>query len=152
MLKFLAGQCLLYLIWPNILRGRDISRYKPFKHQTLQCSRPEALKIFAGILPNKVVAQWLRCCATNRKVAGSIPDGVIEIFRSHYKPGVDSVSKRNEYQEDFLGGKCGRCVRLATLPTSCAVVITSGNLNFVKPSGPLQTCNGTDLLLSTNKI
>ena len=29
------------------------------------------------------VAQWLRCCATNRKVAGSIPDGVIGIFHSH---------------------------------------------------------------------
>ena len=26
------------------------------------------------------VAQWLRCCATNRKVGGSIPDGVIGIF------------------------------------------------------------------------
>ena len=26
------------------------------------------------------VAQWLRCCATNRKVARSIPDGVIGIF------------------------------------------------------------------------
>ena len=26
------------------------------------------------------VAQWLRCCATNRKVAGPIPDGVIGIF------------------------------------------------------------------------
>ena len=26
------------------------------------------------------VAQWLRCCATNRKVAGSIQDGVIGIF------------------------------------------------------------------------
>ena len=26
------------------------------------------------------VTQWLRCCATNRKVAGSIPDGVIGIF------------------------------------------------------------------------
>jgi len=26
------------------------------------------------------VAQWLRCCATNRKVAGSIPDGVTGIF------------------------------------------------------------------------
>ena len=26
------------------------------------------------------VAQWLRCCATNRKGAGSIPDGVIGIF------------------------------------------------------------------------
>ena len=23
------------------------------------------------------VAQWFRCCATNRKIAGSIPDGVI---------------------------------------------------------------------------
>ena len=29
------------------------------------------------------VAQWLRCCATNRKVAGSIPDGVIGIFHWH---------------------------------------------------------------------
>jgi len=27
------------------------------------------------------VPQWLRCCATNRKVAGSILDGVIGIFR-----------------------------------------------------------------------
>ena len=26
------------------------------------------------------VAQWLRCCATNRKVAGSIPGGVVGIF------------------------------------------------------------------------
>ena len=29
------------------------------------------------------VAQWLRCCATNRKVTGSIPDGVIGIFHWH---------------------------------------------------------------------
>ena len=29
------------------------------------------------------VAQWLRCCATNQKVAGSIPDGVIGIFHGH---------------------------------------------------------------------
>ena len=29
------------------------------------------------------VAQWLRCRATNRKVAGSIPDGVIGIFQCH---------------------------------------------------------------------
>ena len=26
------------------------------------------------------VAQWLKCCATNRKVVGSIPAGVIGIF------------------------------------------------------------------------
>ena len=30
-----------------------------------------------------VVAQWLRCCATNRKVAGSIPAGVIGISHWH---------------------------------------------------------------------
>ena len=27
----------------------------------------------------------------------------------------------------------------------CAVVMKSGNLNFLEPSGPLQACNGTDL-------
>ena len=57
------------------------------------------------------VAKWLRRCSTNRKVAGSIPDGVsgffidIKSFRSHYGPGVESASKRNEYQEYFLGVK-----------------------------------------------
>jgi len=58
-----------------------------------------------------VVAHWLRCCATNRKVAGSIPAGVSGIFidikslRSHYGSGVDSASNINEYQEYFLGAK-----------------------------------------------
>jgi hypothetical protein len=28
----------------------------------------------------RVLAQWLRYCATNQKVAGSIPDGVMEFF------------------------------------------------------------------------
>jgi hypothetical protein len=31
-------------------------------------------------LKGTAVAQWLRYCATNRKVADSIPDGVIGIF------------------------------------------------------------------------
>jgi len=31
-------------------------------------------------LTGTAVAQWLRCCATNRKVAGSNPAGVIGIF------------------------------------------------------------------------
>jgi hypothetical protein len=34
-----------------------------------------------------VVAQWLRHCATNRKVARSIPDGVIGIFHWHNPSG-----------------------------------------------------------------
>ena len=45
------------------------------------------------------------------KVAGSIPGSVsgffidIKSFRSHYGPGIDSASDRNEYQEYFLGVK-----------------------------------------------
>ena len=55
-----------------------------------------------------LVAQWLRCCTTKRKAAGSIPAGVIgffidiKSFRSHYGPGVDLAYTRNEYQEYFL--------------------------------------------------
>ena len=57
------------------------------------------------------VAQWLRRCATIRKVAGSIRTGVsgffidIKAFRAHHGPGVDSASNRNEYQGYFLGVK-----------------------------------------------
>jgi len=97
------------------------------------------------------VTQWLRCCATIRKVAGSIPARVsgflidIKSFWSHYGPRVDSASNRNEYQEYFLGSKGGRCVRLTTLPPSWAVVTKSGNLNFLELSGPVQACNGADL-------
>jgi hypothetical protein len=61
--------------------------------------------------------------------------------------GVDSASNRNEYQEYFLGGKGGRCVRLTTLPPSCAVVTKSGRIDFLEPSGPVEACNGTALPL-----
>jgi hypothetical protein len=49
----------------------------------------------------------------------------------------------------FPGGKCGRCVRMPTSPPSCAIVMKSGNLKFLEPSGPLQACNGTALPLHT---
>jgi len=38
----------------------------------------------------------------------------------HCGPGADSASDRNEHQEYFLGGKGDQCVRLTTLPPSCA--------------------------------
>jgi membrane-bound lytic murein transglycosylase B len=37
-------------------------------------------QIFSKQYPGTAVAQWLRYCATNRKVAGSNPDGVMEFF------------------------------------------------------------------------
>jgi hypothetical protein len=46
----------------------------------------------------------------------------------------------------------GRCVRLTTLPPSRAVVMKSGNLNFLEPSGPLQACNWTALPFRTCSV
>jgi len=58
-----------------------------------------------------------------RKVAGSIPDGVIGIFHSHNPSGrtvalgltqpLTEISTRN-----ISWGKGGRCVKLTTLPPS----------------------------------
>jgi hypothetical protein len=38
-------------------------------------------------------------------------------------------------------------LRLTTLPPFWAVVMKSGNLNFLEPSGPLRACNGAHLPL-----
>jgi len=57
------------------------------------------------------VAQWLRCCVQiGRSLVRSQLVSLeffidIKSFRSHYGPGVDSASNRNEYQEYFLGVK-----------------------------------------------
>ena len=58
-------------------------------------------------------------------------------FRPHYGPGVDSASNKKWVPGVFPGVKSGQCVRLTTLPPSCAVVMKSGNLNFLEPSGHL---------------
>ena len=59
--------------------------------------------------------------ALRYKPEGSIPDGFIGMFHwnPHYGPGVDSTSKRKEYQEYFLGFKGGQWIGLTTLPLSC---------------------------------
>jgi len=71
---------------PTVLvRGMDSTKF-PFPYVGVICTR--SLQELGT-----AVAQWLRCCATYRKVAGSIPAGVsgffidIKSFRSHYGPG-----------------------------------------------------------------
>ena len=60
-------------------------------------------------------------------------------FRPHYAHGVESASNRNEYQEYFLGGKGGRCVRLINLPTSCADCL---EIWEPQTAGTLKACPG----------
>ena len=79
-----------------------MQKCKPVQFVAVLESNCNVLALLVRLIAT-AVAQWLRCCATNRKVAGSIPAGVIEkFFRSHYGPGVDSASNRKEYQKHFL--------------------------------------------------
>jgi len=81
---------------------------------------PPFFKIVTSCSRDTRLHSWLRHCTTNRKFAGSIPDGVIVIILPlHYCPRVDSASNRNESQEYFLGGKGGRWVGLTTFLHSC---------------------------------
>jgi hypothetical protein len=72
-----------------------------FRLETPESSRFKLAHISIAFLPRNT---------TSRKVAGSIPDGVIrnfhwQSFRPYYDPGVKSVPDRNEYHEYFLGLK-----------------------------------------------
>ena len=88
---------------------------------------------------------WLRHYATKRKVAGSIPDGVIGIFHLHNPSGrtialgltqpLTEMSTRGIY----WGGKGGRCVGLTTLPPSCADCL---EIWEPQPPGTLRACPG----------
>jgi hypothetical protein len=91
------------------------------------------------------VAQCLRHCATNRKVAGSIPDCDNGFFHWHNPSGSTmalgstQTLTENKLPEIFPGGKDGRCVVLINLPTSC-----SNSLKIWESQTPatLRACQG----------
>jgi hypothetical protein len=95
----------------------------------------------------------LRHRATSLKVTGSIPDGVFRIFHLHNPTGrtmalgltqpLTEMSTRN-----ISWGKVVRCLGLTTFPPSCLhvpIVLKSGSLRLLEPSGPVQDCNGIAL-------
>jgi len=99
--KLISCVPLLSVIFPLTVLFRA-SIYRNLPTVVVHATGPSVGK-HVVILKCNIHFQWLRCCATNRKVAGSIPAGVngffIDIisFRSHYGPGVDWASDRNEY-------------------------------------------------------
>ena len=98
------------------------------------------------------VAQWLRCCATNRKVTGSIPAGVSGFFMtqnpSNCTMALGLTQLLTEMSTRSISWGLGQPVcKVDNLPPSCAVITKSGKLNFLEPSGPVQACNGTALCL-----
>ena len=60
-------------------------------------------------------------------------------FQPHCSLCVDSASNRNKYQEYFLGGRCGWCVGLITLPLSCT---NCDEIWQLQPHGTLRACPG----------
>jgi hypothetical protein len=90
------------------------------------------------------VAQWLRHCATNRKVAGSISDGVTGSFHWYNPSGrtmalvstrpLTEMSTRN-----ISWGTGGRCVGLTILPPSCADCL---KIWEPQPPGTPKDCQG----------
>jgi hypothetical protein len=61
---------------------------------------------------------------------------------------AESTPNRNEYQEYFLEGEGGRCVRLTTLHFYVPFIIKSGSLNLLETSRRVQTSTGIDLPLN----
>ena len=96
---------------------------------------------------------WLRHCATSRKVAGSIPDGVIGIFHWHNTSGrtmalgltqpLTEMSIRNIPSGLKAAGAQGWQPYYIHVP----IVLKFGSLNVLEPSGPVQACNGIALPL-----
>ena len=94
------------------------------------------------------ISNWpllFKHCATSRKVAGSIPDGVRGIFLLHNPSGctkalgltqpLTEMSTRNISR----GGKGGRCLGVITLPPSCTDCL---EIWEPRPAGILRACPG----------
>jgi len=94
-------------------------------------------------------------CPTNGKVAGSNPDGVSGIFLWHNPSGrpvalgstqpLTEISTRNISWGVKAAGAWGRQPYHLHMP----IVLKSGSLNLLEPSGPVQACNGIALPLHT---
>ena len=73
-------------------------------------------------------------------------------FRPHYGPRTDLASNRNECQEYFLGVKAAGVYSSQPCHLHVPIVLKSGRLNLLEPSGPVQACNGTALPFTLQRL
>ena len=59
-------------------------------------------------------------------------------FQLHY--GLQPLTEMNT--RNISWGKGGLCLGLTTLPLYVPIVLKSGNLNLLEPSGPVHVCSG----------
>jgi hypothetical protein len=86
-------------------------------------------------------------CVTSRKVAGSIPDGIIGIFQPHYAPAVDSASNRNRSRNITWEVKAADVWDWQPYHLHVPIILISGSFNLLQLAGPLQAFNGMALPL-----
>ena len=96
---------------------------------------------------------WLRHCATSQKVTGSIPDGVIGIFHwcnpSGHTMALGLTQPLTEMSTRNIswGLKAVSVYGWQPYHLHVPIVLKSGSLNLLEPSGPVQACNGIALPL-----
>jgi hypothetical protein len=111
----ISEYCFVSFLWYGITESQRLTTYT---HNQLY----SLLSVQCGVWWHS----WLGPCATSRKFAGSIPDGVTGIFYWQNPSGrtmalgLTEPLNRNEYQEYFLGVKAAGATGLTTLPPSCA--------------------------------
>jgi hypothetical protein len=94
---------------------------------------------------------WLGHYTTSRKAAGSIPDGVIEIFHWHNTSGrtmalgstqpLTKMSTRNI----SWGVKAACALGWKPYRLYVPIALHSESFNLLEPSGPVQACKGIAL-------
>jgi hypothetical protein len=94
---------------------------------------------------------WLRHCATSRKVAGSIPDGVIGILHWPNNSGRNMNLLLTQPLTEWVTGIFPRRVKAADAwgwqpyHLHMSIVMKCGNLTLLENSGPLQASTGIAL-------
>jgi hypothetical protein len=105
--------------------------------------------VFFHILRGTRWRSWLRHCATSRKVAVSIPGGVIVAFHWHNSVGrtmaLGSTQPLTEMSTRNIswGIKAAGAYGWEPYHLHVPIVLKSGSLNLLETSRPVQVCTGT---------